>query len=67
MSEAMDKFAPEVRERAIRMVADHENDRPSRWAAITSIAEKIGWVGPTLLESVGGESHLKTGEGKRPC
>jgi transposase-like protein len=32
------------------MVLDHEGDYPSRWAAITSVAEKIGCSGHTLLE-----------------
>jgi transposase len=36
------KFSPEVRERAVRMVQDHRDEYPSEWAAITSIAEKIG-------------------------
>ncbi len=48
MSKATNKFAPEVRERAVRMVIDHERDYPSRWAAVVSIAEKIGCVPQTL-------------------
>lgn len=48
MSKTRNKFAPEVRDRAVRMVVDHERDYPSRWAAVVSIAEKIGCVPPTL-------------------
>ncbi len=52
MSKTTNKFSPEVRERAIRMVQDHQVDYPSRWAAVVSIAEKIGCVPQTLHEWV---------------
>jgi transposase-like protein len=51
-SKTTNKFSPEVRERAVRMVVDHERDHPSRWAAVVSIAEKIGCVPKTLHEWV---------------
>ena len=41
MSKA-NRYSPEVRERAVRMVLEHERDYPSQWQAICSIARKIG-------------------------
>jgi transposase len=42
------RFSPEVRERAVRMVWEHQAQHASQWAAITSIAEKIGCAAETL-------------------
>ena len=42
------RYSPEVRTRAVRMVFEHEHDHPSQWAAIKSIAEKIGCTAETL-------------------
>ena len=52
MSKTTNKFSPEVRRRAVRPVLDNEHDHPSRWAAILSIASKIGCTGQTLNEWV---------------
>ncbi|WXG51028.1 IS3 family transposase [Acidovorax temperans] len=46
------KFSPEVRERAVRMVQEQRGEYPSLWAAIESIAPKIGCVPQTLNEWV---------------
>ena len=49
-SKTTNKFSPEVRARAVRMVLEYAGDHPSRWAAVVSIAEKIGCVPQTLRE-----------------
>jgi transposase-like protein len=46
------KFSPEVRERAVRMVFEHRSEYPSLWATIESIAPKIGCVPQTLHDWV---------------
>ena len=52
MNKKSNRFSPEVRERAVRMVQDHRGEYPSLWAAIESIAPKIGCVPQTLNEWV---------------
>jgi transposase-like protein len=42
------RYAPEVRDRAVRLVLEHTHEHGSQWAAITSIAEKIGCTPQTL-------------------
>src|SRR3954454_10236958 len=51
-SKTTNKFSPEVRTRAVRMVLDHEGEHASRWAAVMSIATKIGCTPQTLNEWV---------------
>jgi transposase len=51
-SKTTNKFSPEVRARAVRMVLDHASEHPSRWAAVTSIAGKIGCTPQTLHDWV---------------
>jgi transposase-like protein len=66
------KFSPEVRERAVRMVQEHRGQYPSLWAAIESIGPKIGCVPQTLLEwvkqaevDVGARAGTSTAEQER--
>lgn len=42
------RFSPEVRDRAVRMVSEQSSAHPSQWAALKSIAEKIGCTPETL-------------------
>ena len=57
------RFSPEVRERAVRMVVDHAAEYNSEWAAICSIAEKIGCTPETLRAWL---RQTERDEGRRP-
>jgi len=57
------KFSPEVRERAVRLVQEHRGEYPSLWAAIESIAPKIGCAPQTLLDWV---KQSEVNAGARP-
>jgi transposase len=46
------KYSPEVRERAVRLVFEHQSEYESQWAAMASIAEKIGCTTETLRKWV---------------
>ena len=46
------RYSPEVRERAVRMVLEHGNGHAAQWATIGSIASKIGCTGETLRKWV---------------
>jgi transposase len=52
MSKTTNKYSPEVRERAVRMVLDNQGQHESRWSAILSISAKIGCAPQTLNEWV---------------
>ncbi len=54
------RYSPEVRERAVRMVFEHEKDYESRWATLASIAPKIGCT-PETLRSWVKQTEVDTG------
>src|SRR5215475_4320282 len=46
------KYSPEFRQRAVRMVFEHQGEHKTQWAAIVSIASKVGCAGETLRKWV---------------
>ena len=74
MSNTRNRFSPEVRARAVRRVMEHQSEHTSRWAAIESIAPKIGCatqpsiIGlsePRLMMAIGRVSQLTQPLGSR--
>ena len=57
------RYSPEVQERAVRMVWEHESEHTSQWAAISSIAGKMGCTAETLRRWV---RQAERDQGRRP-
>ncbi len=56
------RYSPEVRERAVRLVFEHQGEHTSQWAALISIASKIGCTPETLRKWV---RRAETDQGQR--
>ena len=65
MTQTRVRFTAEVRARAVRMVLEHQSDYGSQWAAITSIASKVGCGAETLRKWVR-RSEQDTGVQSQP-
>ena len=63
MSNTSRRYSPEVRERAVRLVVEHQHEHASQWAAIVSVAAKIGCTPETLRSWV---RRVEVDEGRRP-
>jgi transposase-like protein len=63
MTEKRQRFSPEFRDRAVRLVQDHGTEHTSQWAAIRSIAEKMGCSAEALRNWV---RRAEVDDGRRP-
>jgi len=57
------RYPAEVRERAVHLVLEHEREHASQWAAISSVASKLGMTPETLRQWV---RRAETDQGLRP-
>jgi transposase len=62
MSSRSRRYAPEVRERSVRLVLEHQHEHESQWAAIVSVAGKVGCTPETLRTWV---RRVEVDEGRR--
>jgi transposase-like protein len=61
MNATRNKFSPEFRDRAVRMVDEHRGDYPSEWATMSSIAGKVGCTTETLRRWCREEASRRAG------
>ena len=63
MSKTTVRYSPEIRERGVRLVLEHQHEHGSQWAAIQSIAPKLGCTAETLRKWV---RRAERDQGMRP-